>query len=94
MSEKTVASGEQRVASNGAQSRNSPLVTQNSSRLSPGLAKDYAELLEHLSDLVLEFIAKGNVQGVRRWASSLAYVGFVLLDDRAQRAPSRGPRAA
>ena len=56
-------------------------MSATNARLSPGAARDYAELLEQLSDLVLEFLAKGNVAGVRRWASSLAHVGFVLLDN-------------
>jgi len=59
-------------------------------RLSPGQAKDYRELLDHISDMVLEFVRAGHVAGVRRWASSLAHVGRVLLEDKQH----KGPRAA
>ena len=54
-------------------------------RLSAGVARDYHELLEQLSALVLAFIERRDVPGVRRWASSLAHVGNVLLDDRERR---------
>lgn len=57
-------------------------------RLSAGVAKDYAELLEGLSALVLEFIRKRDVAGVRRWSSSLAHVGFTLLEHAAAQTKS------
>ena len=52
------------------------------SRLSAGHVKEYRELLESLSELVLAAVKCGNLAGVRRWASSLAHVANVLLDDR------------
>lgn len=58
--------------------------------LSAGAARDYRDLLESLTGMVLEFVARGDVGGVRRWASSLAHVGNVVLDYE----QSRGPRAA
>ena len=65
-------------------------MSATNARLSPGAARDYAELLDHIAQMVLEFVRAGHVSGVRRWASSLAHVANVLLDDRER----RGPRAA
>jgi hypothetical protein len=64
-------------------------MSATNARLSPGAARDYRELLEHLSDLVIEFVRAGHVPGVRRWASSLAHVGNVLLDDQQHKGDRR-----
>ena len=65
-------------------------MSATNARLSAGHVKEYRELLEGLSELVLEAVKRGNLPAVRRWASSLAHVGHVLLDDRQH----RGPKAA
>ena len=44
--------------------------------------EDYEEMLESMSRMVLEFVREKNAPGVRRWASSLAHVGHVMLDNR------------
>lgn len=59
-------------------------------RLKADQVKDYQQMLESISELVLEGIRQRKLAVVRRWAASLAHVGRVLLDDRA----ARGPKAA
>ena len=52
-------------------------------RLSAGQLRDYVDLLEHLSELVLTAIKRHDQAAVRRWTSSLAHVGNVVLDEQA-----------
>jgi hypothetical protein len=61
----------------------------STARLSPGHVRDYQELLEHVSALVLVAVKRHDFGAIRRWASSLAHVGNVLLDDREHRGPKR-----
>lgn len=49
-------------------------------------AQDYRELLEALTKMVLGYVQTGDSRGVRRWASSLAHVGRVLLEHKNGRA--------
>jgi hypothetical protein len=69
-------------------------MSANNARLTAGQARDYRDLLEHLSALVLQFVRRGDMLGVRRWASSLAHVGNVLLDDAEHGGTNRRKSAA
>jgi hypothetical protein len=60
-------------------------------RLKADQVEDYRQMLEAISDMVLTAVRRRDVSGVRRWCSSLAHVGHVLLDHRAA---SKGPKAA
>ena len=60
------------------------------SRLKAKEREDYEIMLESISELVLEGIKRRQLAVVQRWASSLAHVANVLLDDK----PARGPKAA
>ena len=59
-------------------------------RLKADQVEDYRQMLEAISDMVLKAVKRRDVSGVRRWCSSLAHVGRVLLDDKT----ARGPKAA
>lgn len=54
-------------------------------RLKLAEAQDYQQLLDAISEIVIEFVRAGHEAGVREWAASLAHVGNVLLDDRKNR---------